>query len=65
MQLVFTVPDLACGACADQIGQAIHSIDPQATISADPQTKLVQIDSELPAMTLETTIINAGYTITK
>jgi copper chaperone len=65
MQLTFTVPDLACGACADKIGQAIHSIDPQAKIAADPQTKLVQIDSELPATTLETTIINAGYTISK
>ncbi len=63
MQLTFTVPDLACGACAAKIGQAIHEIDPQAKIAADPQTKLVQIDSELPATTLETAIIAAGYTI--
>jgi copper chaperone len=63
MQLTFTVPDLACGACADKIGQAIQLVDPQATISADPQTKQVQIDSDLPATTLEATIIAAGYTI--
>jgi copper chaperone len=63
MQLTFTVPDLACGACADKIGQAIRAIDPQATISADPQTKLVQIDSDLAATTLAETIGQAGYTV--
>ena len=65
MQTTFTVPDLACGACVDTISQAIHAIDPQAKIVASPQTKLVQIESELPVMTLQTTIIAAGYTIAK
>jgi copper chaperone len=63
MQLTFTVLDMACGACADKITQAIQSIDPQATISADPKTKLVQIESALPVTTLETTITTAGYTV--
>jgi copper chaperone len=65
MQTTFTVPDLACGACADKISQAIHSIDPQAKITADPQTKLVQIESELAVATLQTTIAAAGYTVSK
>ncbi len=65
MQSIFTVPDLACGACADKIGQAIHLVDPQATISADPQTKQVQINSDLSATTLESTIVAAGYTVSK
>jgi copper chaperone len=65
MQTTFTVPDLACGACADKISQAIHSLDPQAQIIADPQTKIVQIESKLPVMTLQTTIAAAGYTIGK
>ena len=65
MQTTFTVPDLACGACADKISQAIHSIDPQAKITAEPQTKLVQIESELAVETLQTTIAAAGYTVSK
>ncbi len=63
MQLNFKVPDLACSACADKIGQAIYLIDPQAIVSADPQTKQVQIDSDLPATTLAETIVKAGYTV--
>jgi copper chaperone len=65
MQMTFTVPDLACAACVETITQAIHSIDPQAKITADPQTKLVQIESTLPAITLQTTIVDAGYTVSK
>jgi copper chaperone len=63
MQTTFTVGDLACNACVDRISQAICSIDPQARVVADPQTKLVQIDSDLPALTLRSTITNAGYTV--
>jgi copper chaperone len=63
VQTTFTVPDLACGACADKISQAIRSLDPQAQITANPQTKLVQIESALPVTTLSTTITAAGYTI--
>ena len=65
MQTTFTVTDMACGACADTISQAIRSIDPQAQIVADPQTKLVKIDSNLSATTLESTIAAAGYNIGK
>jgi copper chaperone len=65
MPATFTIPDLACGACADKISQAIHAIDPQAQLTADPQTKLVTIDSKLPITILATTIVGAGYTIGK
>jgi copper chaperone len=63
MQTIFTVPDLACGACVSTIDRAVRAVDPQAKITADPQTKLVQIESELPVTTLAATISNAGYTI--
>jgi copper chaperone len=63
MQTTFTVPDLACGACVATIDRAIHAVDPQAKITADHQTKLVQIESDLPVATLVTTIRAAGYTV--
>ncbi len=65
MQTTFTVSDLACGACIDSITQALHAIDPHAKIVASAQTKLVQIDSELPVTTLQAAIVNAGYTVSK
>ena len=65
MQTTFTVSDLACGACVDTITQAISSIDPIAKVVASPQTKLVQIESELPVVTLQAAIVNAGYTVSK
>jgi copper chaperone len=61
----FTVPDLACGACIATITQAINAVDPQAKIVANSQTKLVEIESELPVTKLEATIVDAGYTIGK
>jgi copper chaperone len=63
MQTTFTVPDLACGACVATIDRAVRAADPQAKITADPQTKLVQIESELPVATLAATIVDAGYTV--
>jgi copper chaperone len=63
MQTTFTVPDLACAACVATIDRAVRAVDPQAKITADPQTKLVQIDSELPVVTLASTICDAGYTV--
>jgi copper chaperone len=65
MQTTFTVTDLACSACADKIDMAIRTIDPQAKIFADANTKLVRIESELPSTTLENAVVAAGYTIAK
>ena len=65
MQTTFTISDLDCSACADKIDRAIWEIDPQAKILADTNTKLVQIESELPTTTLENAIAAAGYTIVK
>ncbi len=63
MQTTFTVSDMACSACVDKIDRAIRAIDPQANIVADATTKLVQIESKLPAATLANAIANTGYTV--
>jgi copper chaperone len=56
---------MACGACIAKISQSISSVDPQAKIVANSQTKVVEIESELSPMTLESAITDAGYTIGK
>jgi copper chaperone len=61
MSLEFTVPDMACGACANTIEKAIKAIDPGAEITADTTTKLVKIATSSPAETVKQAIENAGY----
>jgi hypothetical protein len=43
----------------------MQTIDLQATITADPQPKLVQIESMLPDIMLITQMLEAGYPIGK
>lgn len=62
MNLEFTVPDMACSACAAKITQAVHAIDPEAKINADPNTKLVTIETAQPKEMMQQTITAAGYT---
>jgi copper chaperone len=61
MPLEFTVPDMACGACANTIEKAIKAIDPAAEITADTTTKLVKIATTTDAAVLKQAIANAGY----
>jgi copper chaperone len=63
MTLQLTVPNMACSACADTITKAVKAVDPAAEVSADPQSKQVQIDSQANETTLRDAIVTAGYTI--
>jgi copper chaperone len=61
MQIEFTVPDMACGACANTIEKAIKVIDPAAEITADASTKFVKILTTSAAETVKQAIEQAGY----
>jgi copper chaperone len=63
MTLQMTVPNMACSACSETITNAIHSIDPQATIAADPKTKLVKVETQASEDAVKQAITDAGYTI--
>jgi copper chaperone len=63
MTLQFTVPDMACSACADTITKAVKTIDPEAEIQADPKTKQVSIRSQASETTVKEAIVSAGYSI--
>jgi copper chaperone len=63
MSLVFTVPDMACAACADRITQAIQAIDSSATVQADPKTKQVRVATQHPQLAIQQAILAAGYTV--
>uniref|UniRef100_A0A832H4Q1 Copper chaperone n=1 Tax=Oscillatoriales cyanobacterium SpSt-402 TaxID=2282168 RepID=A0A832H4Q1_9CYAN len=63
MTLQLKVPNMACSACSDTIAKAIKTIDPAATVQADPKTKLVEVDTQASETTIRDAIVSAGYTI--
>ncbi len=63
MTLQFTVPNMACSACADTITKAVKAIDPAATIDADPKSKQVNIDTQANETAVRDAITAAGYTV--
>jgi len=62
-KLQLTVSDMACSACADTITKAVQSLDNQATINADLDTKQVEIASSAPDEQVKKAIADAGYSI--
>ncbi len=58
-----TVPDMACGACADTITRAVKEIDPAANIETNLDSKAVKISSILYQEILTKAIRKAGYTV--
>lgn len=63
MTLQLTVPNMACSACSDAIAKAVQAIDPDATVQADPKTKLVNIETQATETTIKQAITDAGYTV--
>ena len=58
-----TVPDMACGACADTITRTVKEIDPSASIDTNLDSKAVKISSGMHHETLTRAIKKAGYTV--
>jgi copper chaperone len=63
MTLQLKVPNMACSACGDTITKAIKAIDPTAIVQTDPQTKLVEIETQASSNAIAQAITAAGYTV--
>lgn len=61
--LSITVPDMACGACAETITKAVQAIDPSATVQTNLESKAVEITASVSAESLSQAITKAGYTV--
>jgi copper chaperone len=61
MTIELTVPDMACGACATTITEAIQQLDEQATVQTDLKTKQVKISSTASESSVKEAIAAAGY----
>ncbi|MFE4108021.1 heavy-metal-associated domain-containing protein [Almyronema epifaneia] len=61
--LKITVPTMACATCAATIMKAVHAVDPEAEVEADPATKLVKINTEASNAEITEALVAAGYPI--
>jgi len=61
MTLQLVVPKMACSACVNTITKVVKTVDPNATVQAEPKTKLVFIETQAPETAIKELIANAGY----
>jgi copper chaperone len=54
---------MACSACADTITKAVQAIDADATVQADPKTKIVSVKTNASQTAIQEAITQAGYTV--
>ncbi len=64
MALQLEVPNMACSACSETITKAIKAIDPNATVQADPKTKVVLVETQKSETAIKDAIAAAGYSPT-
>lgn len=63
MTLQLKVPSMACSACADTITKAVKTIDADATVQADPKTKVVNVETQASEAAIKDAIAAAGYPV--
>ncbi|HIK05706.1 MAG TPA: heavy-metal-associated domain-containing protein [Trichormus sp. M33_DOE_039] len=61
MTIQFTVPNMSCSVCASKITNAVKTVDAEAIVQADPQTKLVNVDSQASEIAIKDALAAAGY----
>ena len=58
-----TVPGMSCAPCARAVTNAVQSVDANAQVNIDLETKRVAIESEAPISAIAAAIEEAGYRI--
>ena len=57
----FHIESMECGGCVRGVTRAILSVDPQATVEADPPTRKVRVQSGLPHTAFLPALAAAGF----
>lgn len=61
MTLQLKVPKMACSACVNTITKAVKTIDTNATVQADPKTKIVSVETQASETAIKKAIAAVGY----
>lgn len=57
----FHLDDMTCGGCARTVTKAIKTLDPDAQITADPPTRLVEITTTAAREQVVSALREAGF----
>lgn len=57
----FTVPDMTCGHCVATVTKAVKALDASADVKADLASKIVSVESKVPAPAVARALEEAGY----
>lgn len=57
----FHLDDMTCGGCARAVTKAIKTIDPDASVVADPPTRRVEVQTSVPKEQIAAALREAGF----
>lgn len=57
----FHLEDMTCGGCVRGVTRAIHSVDPDARVEADPPTRSVEVTSTATREAIAAALADAGF----
>lgn len=57
----FHVEGMTCGGCARRVTKAIELVDPAATVSADPASRRVQVQTSASEAQIVAALTEAGF----
>ncbi len=57
----FHIQNMECGGCARGVTKAIQSVDPNASVTADPPSRRVTVDSDQPGSAFLPALEAAGF----
>jgi copper chaperone len=61
MTLQLNIPKLVCSGCVKTVTKAIKAVDANATIEANPKTKVVSIETQSSEIAIKEAIAAVGY----
>ena len=57
----FHIENMTCGGCVRSVTKAIHLVDPDAEVNADPGARKVDVKSSVPRDQLVDALTEVGY----
>ncbi len=63
MALKLKVPSIVCSGCANTIKEAIITVDSEAKVEVDIQTKTVTLESKAAEESFKQAIVATGHTV--
>lgn len=56
-----SIPKMKCGGCAATVEKAIHALDADAVVTADPSTRQIEVSTAVDRQALLSALAAAGF----